>query len=128
MWCQCYISLPSFLVQYLASVSQTDNIMGYVHYVVRTVHTIKFADEWQERAGTVAGRHWKHNYLERLFQHLESDEINRIQLSRPDSERDQKLKKLRKRFKDKYEKVIASRNHVLKLYTIVCGFLYSLLC
>jgi hypothetical protein len=97
-----------------------------VHYVVRTVHTIKFADEWQERAGTAEGRHWKQNYLERSFQYLESDEINRIQLSGMDREGDQKLKKLRKRFKAKYEKVIASRNHVLKLYTIVCGFLYGL--
>ncbi|KAF8221405.1 hypothetical protein L208DRAFT_1382279 [Tricholoma matsutake] len=48
---------------YLTSVMQMDNIMAYVHYVIRTVHTIKFLNEWLQKTDTSDGQHWKKDYV-----------------------------------------------------------------
>jgi hypothetical protein len=101
---------------------QTDHITAFVHHVVRTVHTIKFSYEWLEKACTANGRQWKQEYLERLFQSVEPEAIKQIELSGTESQRYKKLKKHRQRFKARHEKVVASRNHIRRLYTIVCDF------
>jgi hypothetical protein len=92
-----------------------------VHYVIRTIHTIKFSSEWLVKAHTADGRTWKKDYLERSFQSAESDAIKLIENSGRTTESRKKMQKLRSSFRGRHEKVVASRNHVRRLYVVVRG-------
>jgi hypothetical protein len=104
--------------QFLTGVGQTDQLTGYVHFVVRSIHGLKFAADWKEKGTTTEGHEWKKDYLDRLFIFQEQDAIK-------DAERyagqmgKKKLHSAQRKFKARHEKVVAARNHILWLYDVV---------
>jgi hypothetical protein len=93
-----------------------DSISGYVHFVVRSVHVLKFSIEWDHKRRDPVGRERKAEYVEGLYRSLEKDNIAAIERAFMGKRKREKLSALKRKFVAKHEKVIASRNHIRKLY------------
>jgi hypothetical protein len=95
-------------------------LSGYIRYVIRTIHVIKFAIDWKEKESTAEGRGWKHNYRQKLFDREQNQEVAQIEATCIGKRKEKKLIGLCRRFGVRHEKLVTARNHIRKLYEMVC--------
>jgi hypothetical protein len=96
-----------------------DKLTAYIHFVIRSVDSLKFILAWNSRTKRRGGKKWKTEYREAAFlQQCEAD-IAKLRRTLNGDNLERRVSKLKKTFVGKHEKLITSRNHLLKLYNTV---------
>ncbi|KAF8059092.1 hypothetical protein FPV67DRAFT_1718867 [Lyophyllum atratum] len=98
--------------KFLARNPQGERLFGFVMFLIRTVHTLKYQFRWN-----AMGRDEITEYLDAAFGTLEAEAIRGIR-SLPDAKREARRKTMRKAFGKRHQRLTTSRNHLLRMYKV----------
>jgi hypothetical protein len=98
-----------------------DRVKSYVDFVLRSIKTLRFIIDWNNKTQIRGGKAWKTQYRDRYFEEHYAKELTFLRENYVGAYLLQQLNSLRRQFFKRHEKVITSRNQLMRMYYTVCG-------